>query len=92
MSNTSSSAGGGIGFCGLLGIVFIVLKLCKIIDWDWLWVLAPIWGPAAFVVFLLLVWLAAIGIRALSERRHPDRRVARELRNYAQRYNERFRR
>ena len=31
----------GIGFFGLLTIVFIVLKLCKIIDWSWWWVLSP---------------------------------------------------
>lgn len=89
--STSSSSAGGIGFFGLLGIVFIVLKLCKIIDWDWLWVLAPLWGPFCLVVFFLLIWLVAIGIRALAERRNPNRRVARELRNYAQRYNGRFR-
>jgi len=31
----------GIGFFGLLTIVFIVLKLCKVIDWSWWWVLSP---------------------------------------------------
>ena len=28
----------------LLGIAFIVLKLCGVIDWHWAWVAAPIWG------------------------------------------------
>ena len=28
---------------GLLTIVFIVLKLCGVISWSWLWVLSPIW-------------------------------------------------
>ncbi len=28
---------------GVLGIVFIVLKLCGVIDWSWWWVLAPFW-------------------------------------------------
>ena len=32
MANSSSSS--GIGFCGLLTIVFIVLKLCKVITWS----------------------------------------------------------
>lgn len=27
----------------LLGVAFIVLKLCGIIRWSWLWVLAPFW-------------------------------------------------
>lgn len=50
----SSSASGGIGFFGLLQIVFIVLKLCKVIDWSWWWVMAPTWGSFLFVVALLL--------------------------------------
>ena len=34
MNNTAKS--GGIGFCGLLTIVFIMLKLTGVIDWSWL--------------------------------------------------------
>lgn len=61
MSNsTNSSTGGGISFCGLLAIVFIVLKLCNVIAWSWLWVLAPLWIPIAFclvaLVLILLVY------------------------------------
>lgn len=32
-----------IGLPGLLGLIFIVLKLCKVIDWSWVWVLSPFW-------------------------------------------------
>ena len=46
---------GGIGFAGLLTIAFIVLKLCKVIDWSWWLVLLPIWGPIVFVIVLLIV-------------------------------------
>lgn len=42
---------GGPGVCGVLGIVFIVLKLTEHIDWSWWWVLAPFWLP--FVVILV---------------------------------------
>ena len=28
---------GGINFAGLLAIVFIVLKLTKVINWSWWW-------------------------------------------------------
>lgn len=38
---------GGISFTGALTIVFIVLKLCKVITWSWWWVLAPLWAPVA---------------------------------------------
>lgn len=55
---------GGIGFLGLLAIVFITLKLCKVITWSWLWVLCPIWIPFA----ILLIILAICGICALFDR------------------------
>ena len=32
-----------IGLGGILGIVFIVLRLVGVIDWSWLWVLSPFW-------------------------------------------------
>lgn len=46
MSQQSSSSG-GIGFFGLLAIVFITLKLTGVIDWSWWWVTAPLWGGFA---------------------------------------------
>lgn len=52
---------GGIGFSGLLTIVFIVLKLCGVIAWKWIWVLAPMWISIAVVllvvILLFFVWL-----------------------------------
>ena len=39
----------------LLTIVFIVLKLTNVIDWSWLWVLAPFWIPWAIVLGVLAV-------------------------------------
>ena len=51
--NSSSS----IGFTTLLTIAFVVLKLCKVIDWSWWWVLSPIWIPVALllVVYALII-------------------------------------
>jgi hypothetical protein len=43
----SESAGGGVGVCGLLGVVFVTLKLCGVIDWSWWYVTLPFWGPPA---------------------------------------------
>lgn len=53
-SRSSATASGGIGFVGLLTIAFIVLKLCHVIEWSWIWVLAPLWITAAAVLLLLL--------------------------------------
>ncbi len=58
MSDKNNSTTGGIGFCGLLTIVFIVLKLTKVITWSWIWVLAPIWIPMA--IWLVLIVLVSL--------------------------------
>ena len=54
MENRNVS-GGGITFFGALTIVFIVLKLCKVISWSWLWVLSPLWLPLVIGVVILFV-------------------------------------
>ena len=51
----SRSNGQGIGFAGLLTIVFIVLKLLDKIDWSWWLVLSPIWVNVCLVLLVLLV-------------------------------------
>ena len=47
MKRSESSSNHGIGFTGLLTIAFIVLKLCGVIAWSWLWVLSPLWISVA---------------------------------------------
>ena len=41
-----------VGFLGLLTILFITLKLTKVIAWSWLWVLSPLW----------IYWAVLLGI------------------------------
>lgn len=55
-NNSSSNASGGISFVGLLTIVFIVLKLLDKIDWDWVWVLSPLWISVALAVMVLIIF------------------------------------
>lgn len=50
MGKNNSSSGGGVGFFGLLFIVFLVLKLTNVIGWSWLWVTAPLWGVVIIAV------------------------------------------
>ena len=57
MANTRSSASSGIGICGMMFIVFLVLKLVDKIDWSWWWVTAPLWIPTAIVVLALVLLL-----------------------------------
>jgi hypothetical protein len=64
MSNTQQDVSSrGVGFSGLLTIVFITLKLTGVIAWSWWWVLAPVWIPAAlgFVVLAIFLVLLAFG-------------------------------
>jgi hypothetical protein len=60
--SSSSSSNGGIGFCGLLTIVFITLKLCNVIAWSWLWVLSPLWLPITIVLAIGLLGVVGYGL------------------------------
>jgi ABC-type nickel/cobalt efflux system permease component RcnA len=59
MSNSDNT--GGVGFAGLLTLIFITLKLTGHITWGWLWVLSPIWISFGLVLAVFLVALLAIG-------------------------------
>lgn len=56
---------GGIGFIGLLTIVFITLKLCGVISWSWVWVLFPMWIVLAIAILLFLICLVVTIISGL---------------------------
>lgn len=45
---------GGIGFVGLLTIVFIALKLTGVIGWPWIWVLSPLWIDIVLVIIVIV--------------------------------------
>ncbi len=53
--STSTSSSSGIGFVGLLTILFIGLKLTHYIDWSWWWVLSPLWIVFAVIAGILLM-------------------------------------
>lgn len=62
-NSSSSSASGGTSISGLLGVLFVGLKLTGFIDWPWLWVLSPFWIPLVIVLGVLavlgIIWLIA---------------------------------
>ena len=49
-------------FVDLLTIVFIVLKLCGVITWSWVWVLSPIW------ISLVIALIIIIGLFILNKK------------------------
>jgi hypothetical protein len=46
---------GGIGFSGMLFIAFLVLKLTKVIDWNWWWIFSPLWISLGLVLLVLAI-------------------------------------
>ena len=61
--NNNTTESGGIGITGILQIVFIVLKLCKVISWSWWVVMLPtIISAGIGVVALVIFGIFALGI------------------------------
>lgn len=62
MSNSSNGnsgkTSGGIGFFGVLQLILITLKLCKVITWSWRLVLLPTWiglGLTAILIAIIVI-------------------------------------
>ncbi|PHR99229.1 MAG: hypothetical protein COA78_25130 [Blastopirellula sp.] len=54
MSDSSSSSS-GIGFTGLLTVLFVGLKLTGFIAWSWWWVLSPMWISLVVVIAIMAI-------------------------------------
>ena len=54
--NRTSEVSGGVGLSSTsaLTIAFIVLKLCGVIQWSWLWVLSPVWISCIILIIVFL--------------------------------------
>lgn len=64
--NDDRNQGGAIisfNFISMLTIAFIVLKLCKVITWKWVWVLAPMWISFCLVAIIFVVALIVAAFR-----------------------------
>ena len=58
-----------LNFLPLLTLIFITLKLCKVINWSWWWVLSPLLIPISIV---LILWLL-IGFVEFMEKKGSDK-------------------
>lgn len=74
---SGNKGAGGVGFCGLLTIAFIVLKLTGVIAWSWWWVLSPIWITAAITVGILLIMLITLIVAAVVKTANENKRSGR---------------
>ena len=59
-SSGSKSGSGGVGFFGLLQLILITLKLCKILEWSWGTVLIPTWIGLFVTLVALSPWILLI--------------------------------
>jgi len=60
MDDNVKYVGDGISTIGALQIAFIVLKLCGVIKWSWVWVLCPLWLSFLFLLVVLLLFLSFV--------------------------------
>ena len=58
LKTTKSNTGGGIGIYGVLQIIFIVLKLLKLINWSWWLVFIPTFISIGITLLAVFVGLA----------------------------------
>ena len=73
MKENKTTVNGGIGFLGLLTIVFIVLKLIGYIKWSWLWVLSPMWIEVALFVLGFGIYFIIVMIKENSRKKKAER-------------------
>lgn len=45
----------GLGFSEVLFLIFLTLKLCKIINWSWLWIFSPLWISIGFWLLIYII-------------------------------------
>ena len=61
--NTEKAANGGMSLCGILTTIFVVLKLIGVIDWPWVWVLAPFWISLILgIIGIIIAIIFIIGV------------------------------
>jgi hypothetical protein len=65
MKNKISGTKLALGLNGLIVIVLTILKLCKIINWSWWWILCPIWVSAGIVLVVFVIILLIMLVQAL---------------------------
>jgi hypothetical protein len=47
---------------GLLGILFVALKLLGFIDWSWFWVILPFFIPTIVFLSVFIVYMSTFGL------------------------------
>ena len=70
MRDKNNNANGGLSLSIILFLIFLVLKLCNVIDWSWWWVTSPLWISTLLVIFAAVI----IGIYSYFEENPKPKR------------------
>lgn len=57
----------GFLITGLLTLLFIILKLCNIISWSWIWIVSPLWIVLGINILIILVFFFYTVIKVLRQ-------------------------
>lgn len=74
MSKESSAGSSAVSLATLLTVAFVVLKLCKVIDWSWWWVLSPIWIQLIIGILALTIWFVVMCIQEYRYLKRKEKR------------------
>lgn len=72
MEKEKSAPVGGIGLIGLTFVAFLVLKLCKVINWSWWWVFSPLWGAVLLVIIGVIAYFAILLAAHREDEKHRN--------------------
>lgn len=61
-----------LGFFTVLTLIFITLKLCKVINWSWIWVLAPMWIPVGLIIFIVGIYIIVMKVKRCHNGKHKS--------------------
>lgn len=66
----------------LLGVAFVVLKLCEVIAWKWIWVVSPFWISIGFWTVGLIIFAFIKAIQAFIKEIKDNKHYSNTLGNY----------
>ena len=69
MSKNTKTTTTSISILGVLQIIFIVLKLCGLIDWSWWKVFIHMWIDLGIIAGFLLLYLVILIIAYIYDKR-----------------------
>ena len=61
-----------VGILGILGCIFVTLKLCNVIDWSWWLVTIPFWGGIVLGLMIFLITFLITSITVVYKECNKD--------------------